>query len=192
MQPQHPTLSPRARQVADAARALLDEAGWEAVTMHALAARVGVRTPSLYKHLASRDALKAVLVADGLAEVGAALHAAVPGGVTGLLGAYRALGTGTPHLYRLCTSGPLPRSDLPEGLEEWAGTPFFLVTGEPHLAQALWSYAHGMVVLEIDGRYPPGSDLDRTWALGAAAFGAAAQDTGGGGQGATRQSTHSR
>jgi hypothetical protein len=30
-----------------------------------------------------------------------------------------------------------------------------------------------MVILEIDGRYPEGSDLDRTWAAGAAAFEAA-------------------
>ena len=27
-----------------------------------------------------------------------------------------------------------------------------------------------MVILEIDGRYPDGSDLDRTWKAGAAAF----------------------
>ena len=37
-------------------------------------------------------------------------------------------------------------------------------------SQALWSFAHGMVILEIDGRYPDGSDLDRTWAAGADAF----------------------
>ena len=27
-----------------------------------------------------------------------------------------------------------------------------------------------MVILELDGRFPPGSDLERTWAEGAAAF----------------------
>jgi hypothetical protein len=44
------------------------------------------------------------------------------------------------------------------------------VTGDPALAQALWSFAHGMVTLELDGRYPPGSDLDATWRAGATAF----------------------
>ena len=44
------------------------------------------------------------------------------------------------------------------------------MTGDPALAQALWSFAHGMVILELDDRYPPGSDLDRTWRAGAAAF----------------------
>ncbi len=44
------------------------------------------------------------------------------------------------------------------------------MTGDPNLAQALWSLAHGMVILELDDRYPEGSDLDQTWRAGAAAF----------------------
>jgi hypothetical protein len=34
----------------------------------------------------------------------------------------------------------------------------------------MWSFAHGMVILELDRRYPDGSDLDRTWRAGAEAF----------------------
>lgn len=83
---------------------------------------------------------------------------------------YRDASTAHPNLYRLATSGPLPRNLLIPGLEDWAGEPLFLVTGDPFRAQALRSFAHGMVILEIDGRYPEGSDLDRTWAAGAAAF----------------------
>jgi len=45
-----------------------------------------------------------------------------------------------------------------------------VVTGDPYLAQALWSFAHGMVILELDRRYPPGSNLDLTWSAGAKAF----------------------
>ena len=67
--------------------------------------------------------------------------------------------------------GPdLPRAELTPGLENWAGEPFFRATGEPQRAQALWAFAHGMVVLEIDHRFLPGSDLDRTWRAGATAF----------------------
>ena len=62
------------------------------------------------------------------------------------------------------------RQNLPPGLEAWAGNPWFVVTGDSHRAQALWSFAHGMVILELDDRYPPGSDLDGTWRAGAAAF----------------------
>jgi hypothetical protein len=45
-----------------------------------------------------------------------------------------------------------------------------VVTGDSSSAQALWSFAHGMLILEMDDRYPPGSDLDRTWRAGADAF----------------------
>ena len=81
-----------------------------------------------------------------------------------------AAGLRSPNLYRLSTSGPLDRTDLPDGLEQWSGTPFFLVTGDEYLAQALWSFAHGTLTLELDGRYPSGSQLDHTWEIGAVRF----------------------
>ncbi len=55
-------------------------------------------------------------------------------------------------------------------LEAWAGEPFLLATGDPWKAQALFSFAHGMVILELDDRFPEGSELDRSWDAGAAAF----------------------
>jgi len=146
--------------------------------MRRLAEEVGMRAPSLYKHVPDKAALVAALVEDALAQIGTALHAAVTrpgrqGPVAEVLRTYRSYGTEHPNLYRLTTAGPLPRAQLPAGLEEWAGTPFFLVTGEPHRAQAMWAFAHGMVILEIDGRFPEGSSLDRTWRAGAAAFASA-------------------
>jgi hypothetical protein len=45
--------------------------------------------------------------------------------------------------------------------------------GEPYLAQALWSFAHGTLILELDRRFLDGSDLDRTWHAGTEAFTAA-------------------
>jgi hypothetical protein len=47
------------------------------------------------------------------------------------------------------------------------------VTGDPFVAQALWSFAHGMVILELDQRYADTSELDRTWKAGVDAFAAA-------------------
>lgn len=168
--PELPEISARARQVVAAARTMLDEEGWEAISMRTLADRLGIRAPSLYKHVASKEALRVRLLVDGFRELGEALHAVVaadpsPGP---LLATYRQHALAHPAMYRLATAGPLPRADLPDGLEEWAGTPFWLVTGDPVRAQALWAFAHGMVVLEIDGRFPPGSPLDQTWAAGAA------------------------
>jgi AcrR family transcriptional regulator len=166
---------PRAAQLVAVALGLLERDGPEALTMRALAEAVGIRAPSIYKHLPDKATLEAALVEEALADVGAALHAAVgrPGrrGLVGaLLTAYRTICVPRPHLYRLATGGSLHRELLPPGLEDWAGEPFFLATGDPHRSQALWSMAHGLTILEIDRRYPPGSDLDRTWGAAASAF----------------------
>jgi AcrR family transcriptional regulator len=171
--------SPRATQIVAAARALLETEGAGALTMRRIGEELGIRAPSLYKHFGDKAAVEVALIEDSLAEIGAALHAAVAapgrrGPLGALLATYRRFGTGHPNLYRLATSGRLARELLPPGLEEWAGAPFFLVTGDAYRSQALWAFAHGMVILEIDGRFPPGSELDRTWAAGAAAFSAPA------------------
>jgi AcrR family transcriptional regulator len=167
--------SERATEIVAAARQILEEEGAEALTMRRLAAAVGMQAPSLYKHFPTKRAVEAALIAVGMLEFGQALRAALPapgrkGAVRGLLEAYRTAALTSPALYRLATAGPLQRQDLPPGLEEWAGEPFFLATGDPWRAQALFSLAHGMVILELDDRFPQGSDLGRTWKAGAAAF----------------------
>lgn len=166
-------LSPRATQIVDAARTLLERHGWQDLSMRALGQQLGIQAPSLYKHFASKDELRAALAGIALAETGARLHSVVAagGGVTELLAAYRQQAHAHPHLYRLATTGPLLRSGLPDGLEGWSGAPFFIVTGtNPHLAQALWSLAHGMAILELDQRYPSGSAPEKTWQAAAALF----------------------
>ena len=143
--------------------------------MRRLADDLGIRAPSLYKHVTDKAALEAALIEDVLFDIGDVLHAALVrpgrrGVIASVLEAYRHRSLERPNRYRLATSGPLRRDLLPDCLEEWAGQPFFFATGDPFRSQALWSFAHGMVVLEIDGRYPDDSDLNRTWRAGADAF----------------------
>lgn len=159
-----------------AARQIVEADGDEALTMRRLAEDLGIKAPSLYKHFADKAALEVALIEGALFEMGEALHAAIarPGRrspTAALLGAYRRQAVAHPNLYRLATAGPLARDALAPGVEDWAGQPFYLVTGDPHTAQALFAYAHGMVILEIEGRFPPDSDLDRTWRAAAIAFG---------------------
>ncbi len=165
----------RVAQIIEAARRLLEEEGPDSLTMRRLADELGIQAPSLYKHFAGKAGVELALIEDGLVDIGQVSHRAIqqPGSesrLDALLTAYHRYSVSHPNLYRLATSGPLPREQLPSGLEEWAGNPWFVVTGDPSLAQALWSFAHGMVILELDDRYPPGSDLDQTWRTGAAAF----------------------
>ena len=175
MTPAPATRSPRAAEVVAAARSILEKEGAAGLTMRRLGDELGMRAPSIYKHFPDKAAVEVALIEEALFEVGEVLQAAVAkpgrrGAVASLLRAYRDHCVRHPNLYRLATQGPLAREALPDGLEDWAGEPFFLATGDPYRAQALWSFAHGMVILEIDGRFPDGSDLDRTWRAGAAAF----------------------
>lgn len=119
-----------------AVRRILEEEGGGALTMRRLAAEVGIQVPSLHKHFSTMRAVEAARIGQGMLEVGEALPAAVAGPDRGdparrLLDAHRGAALAGPALYRLATAGPLPREDLPPGLEEWAGRPFFLATGDP-------------------------------------------------------------
>ena len=192
-----------------AGRQLLEEEGLEALTMRRLAERVGIRAPSLYKHLPDKAALEAAIIATGFEEAAAAFEQAVdragegsgegrgggpgegrgegPGGGAGewpgggfgegsgdplvaLAGAYRRFALEHPHLYRLRTNGPLPRAHLPPGLEGRTAAPLLRVAGSEARARAVWAFAHGMVMLELDQRFPPDADLDAAWRAGIAAF----------------------
>jgi AcrR family transcriptional regulator len=174
-----PKLRPERRkrvvETVSAARRVLEAEGAGALTMRRLADELGMKAPSLYKHFSGKAELESALIEDALYDIGEVTHLALHfrragGRLLNLLTVYRSYCLAHPNLYRLTTSGPLSRESLPDGLEEWAGNPWFVVTGDPSLAQALWSFAHGMLILELDGRYPPGSDLGRTWRAGAAAF----------------------
>jgi AcrR family transcriptional regulator len=161
---------------------LLEEEGPEALTMRRLGDALSIKAPSIYKHFDGKAAVELVLVEQALTEMGGALRAAVDGrapadAVGPMLAAYRQLALAHPNLYRLATQGRLRRDEMAAGLEDWAGEPFLLVMGEPYLAQVVWSAAHGMVALEIDDRYPPDTDLARTWSQAAEAFTAALRDS---------------
>ena len=144
--------------------------------MRRVAEAVGVRAPSLYKHVSGRDELVAALQAEGLASMGRAF-----GGVgrkrtratrlAALADAYRRLALERPALYRLTASRPLLRDWLPEGLENEVGSVLIdAVGGDGDLARAVWAFAHGMSDLELAGRFPPDADIDAAWRAGVAAL----------------------
>lgn len=164
-----------------AGRQLLEEEGLEALTMRRLAERVGIRAPSLYKHLPDKAALEAAIIATGFEEAAAAFEQAVDSAGEGsgegagdalvaLAAAYRRFALEHPHLYRLMNNGPLPRAHLPPGLEGRTAAPLLRVAGSEARARAVWAFAHGMVMLELDQRFPPDADLDAAWRAGIAAF----------------------
>jgi AcrR family transcriptional regulator len=171
--------SARRDEIVVAARQILESQGPEHLTMRALAERLEIRAPSLYKHVADKDELEALLIAESLRGMGEALHAAIDAqpahgskkrALAAVAKAYRAWALAHPHLYRLATEGELPRDQLPEGLEAWTAEPLVNVMGDQQSARAAWAFAHGMTILELDGRFPSGADLDAAWDAGVAAL----------------------
>jgi AcrR family transcriptional regulator len=183
------TLTGRQAQIATTARALLDAEGPGALTMRRIADALGIKAPSLYKHVPDKTALEALVVAEGFAELGDALAAAAAdatagrrggggggggGGLAAIAATYRAFGVAHPHLYRLMNYQPLRRDLLPAGLEARAAYPLVVAAGyDEACARAMWAFAQGMVSLEIDARFPPDADIDEAWRAGLRIFGAA-------------------
>jgi AcrR family transcriptional regulator len=166
-------LSPRARQIVAVARELLETEGAQGLTMRRLGDRLGIRAPSLYKHLPNKAALEVALITVGFEEAAAAFDKATDGAAepfAAVVTAYRAFANRHPQLYRLMTEGPLPREQLEPGLEDRAARALVRAAGSPERARAAFAFIHGMVILELNGRFPDDGGLEPAWRAGIAAF----------------------
>jgi AcrR family transcriptional regulator len=167
-----PELKPRVREIVDVARQILDEEGIDALSMRAIAGRLDVRAPSLYKHLPDKRAILDVLVADILRENGEAMRAAITGAedpVGAILAAFRDWAVQHPQRYAVAMEGPLDDSPLVQSAALYSGDPLrWAMRDDLEGAVTLWSFAHGLVDLEMKGRLPPVYDPDLIWRRGIA------------------------
>ncbi|TBN57016.1 TetR/AcrR family transcriptional regulator [Glaciihabitans arcticus] len=174
---------PRAGLTADRvtteAAALVDEQGITALTLSTLAARLDVRAPSLYKHVASLDALRQSVAVRAKTEFGDALDAAA-GESTGdvavraVAHAYREWARRHPGRYSLTLRAAYPndpddvvasthavrvmlRVVLPWQLSETEGIDF---------VRSLRSLLHGFVTLEEAGAFALPISLDGSFERG--------------------------
>jgi AcrR family transcriptional regulator len=167
-------LTPRAREIVEIALELLEQDGADGLSMRRLADRIGIRAPSIYKHLADKQELEAAIISVGFEQQAEAFETAVAGvadPLDALARAYRAFATRHPHLYRLMTERELHRELLTPGVEARAGRTVYEAVGrDADLARAVWAFAHGMTILELDRRFPADADLDAAWSRGIRAF----------------------
>jgi AcrR family transcriptional regulator len=164
-------MSSRRDEVLDVAVTVLEEAGPEALTMRELADRLGIRAPSLYKHVQDKDDIVAGVQERALRDLGSHLSAVTGQGLVALAEAYRSWARAHPRLYEVATRRPLARERIAPGVEYGAAAPLLAaVGGDEHLARALWALAHGLVDLELSDRFPPGADLDTTWRTALSGF----------------------
>lgn len=166
-------LSPRGREIVAAARLLLEQEGSEGLSMRRLAERIGIRAPSIYKHLPDKAALEDALISLALEEQAEAFERALGADepLAAIAAEYRRFALENPHLYRLATDRPLRRDRLAPGVEERAAAAVVAAAGgDRDVARAAFAFAHGMAILELNGRFPPDADLDAAWRRGIEAF----------------------
>jgi AcrR family transcriptional regulator len=161
--------SARLVEILDAAESIVEAVGIDALTMRKLAGDVGIRAPSLYKHVRDKSELLAMLQERALESVGAVMAQASD--LASLGQAYRGWALAHPAMYELTCRRPLERDRLEPGIEDAAAAPVIaLAGGDEHRARALWAAAHGLVDLELADRFPEGADLDAAWAALTDAF----------------------
>jgi AcrR family transcriptional regulator len=159
--------------VVTAARELIERDGLEALTMQSVASAVGIKGPSLYKRVDSRDALVA-LVADQVAdELGAEIESVLgdvdaAADLRALADAFRAFARRNPASYPLLFSPR--RVGFSDEVRLRSVLPVRRVAarlaGEEHelaAARLITAWAHGWVVMELAGAFQLGGDLEEAW-----------------------------
>ncbi|HVB70437.1 MAG TPA: TetR/AcrR family transcriptional regulator [Acidimicrobiales bacterium] len=157
-----PTETTRDR-IREEAYRLLVERGVAGLSMRALAERLNIKASSLYKHVRDKDEILLDLQARGLEALAAAVTAA-GAWPSAAVYAYRDWALENRHLYEICVRRPLHRGRLSEELEKDVATMINALSGQrDEGARAVWGTVHGLVDLELTGRFANGVDLDTTW-----------------------------
>ena len=165
----------RAVVVTEAAR-VADEVGLERLTLAAVAGRLGVRLPSLYKHIAGLEALQVHLAAAAGRELAAELSAATVGrsktdALLAMAHAYRAFALRRPGAYAATLRAPEDGDEEHQAaatavlqivLSVLAG---FGLEGEDAIdaVRGLRALLHGFVAIEAAGGFKLPQDLDRSY-----------------------------
>lgn len=160
----------------EAAR-VADEAGLDRLTLAAVAQRLGVALPSLYKHVRGSDDLLASLAVVATHELGAALLDAAAGragtdALRSVAGAYR--GYALAHPGRYAATVRAPAADDTAALA--AATDVFRTVASVlrgygiaddddaiDATRAIRSALHGFVALELAGGFGMPRDVDRSF-----------------------------
>lgn len=166
-------------EIVEAGRALVESDGLEGLTMQAVAKAVGVRAPSLYKHVPSRGDLIRHILEAVLGELGDRLAAARTGDreqdLPALARAMRGYALANPGSYRAVFS-PLPEEWAPdrEAFAE-ASRPVLEATealvGKAEALEAarlVTAWAHGFLSMELSGAFHLDGDVDQAFEYGLA------------------------
>lgn len=147
--------------------------------MQAVAAAVGVRAPSLYKHVPGRSDLIRLITDSVLDDLGFALASAVGGDPARDLAAqaraFRRFAHDHPGAYRLVFA-PLPDESRPDRERLVAASRPVLDTVQALVgdsdaldaARLVTAWAHGFLTMELSGAFRLDGDVDRAFEWGLA------------------------
>jgi len=164
-------------RVVDAAVAIADADGLEAVTLARVAADLGVRAPSLYNHVQGREALLREVSLRGISGLSAALSRATVGrsgddALEAMAHAYRAYAAEHPGCYAATVAAPADgdaehaaAAAEPVGIVLAVIRPWELgPEDELHAVRVIRSGLHGFIALEAGGGFALPLDLDASFA----------------------------
>lgn len=159
-----------------AAAELVDEEGLAGLNLSRLAERLGVRSPSLYKHVAGLDAVQRGIALQGIRTIAERMaHAAVgkagDEAMMAMAEAYRAYAKEHPGLYAATLRAPDPADgEWAEASNEVLGIilrvlgPYGLdEEGMLHAIRGLRSLVHGFASLESSGGFGMPLEIDESF-----------------------------
>lgn len=165
-------------EIVNAGRRIVEADGLDGLTMQKVAKTVGVRAPSLYKHVGNRGELIRLIVENVVTDLGRTLETSVTGespkqDLIALANGFRSFAHDHPESYRLIfVSMP----------DEWRPEPaVFKAASEPILrttaaiagrdraleaARLVTAWAHGFMTMELAGAFRLEGDLGQAYAYG--------------------------
>jgi AcrR family transcriptional regulator len=165
-------------EIVAAALALINEAGADNLSMLAVAQRVGVRGPSLYKHFVDRAALLKAAEIQLFQELGTVLADASAGGESEaakrMAFAYRAFAKRNPRAYALMFASVLAEREA-AAVRQAAALPvleLFLrlfrndFSAALSAARTMTAFCHGFVSMELADAFRLGGGIDHAFAEG--------------------------
>jgi AcrR family transcriptional regulator len=163
-------------RVVDAAAAIADADGLEAVTLAKVAGELGVRAPSLYNHVDGRSDLLRAIAVLGVRELTAALREAAVGrasadALTAAAHAYRAYAREHPGRYAATVAAPTAGDEEHRVAAAEAVDVLLAVMrgwdleGDDaiHAVRAFRSAVHGFVAIEASGGFGMAVDVDASF-----------------------------
>ncbi len=164
-----------AQTVTDAAAELADTRGLEAVTLAALASRLGVRAPSLYAHVEGLEDLRSRIAARGSEQLADRLQAAVAGrsgamALRALAAAYRDYAREHPGAYAALQRVTRLDGRAAQAAERTVGVVLAVLEGYGlegeealHATRAIRAALHGFVLLEAQQGFGLPLDVDESF-----------------------------